>query len=256
LFNPTNSIVNSYKFYMNSQEDIIYEKNDLEMGSFSERYDKQIRLGFVRKVYGILSVQLIITSIFVTLTFIIEYKLFFYSNVGIFYGCFAISLITLITLLCCHPIAKIVPVNYILLFLFTVCECYMVSTIAAFYDTQTVVTAALMTTTVVLALTVYALTTKTDFTYLGGFLFVFTTVMLFWGIFMLIFGFFLYTLYCALGVILFGIYLIFDTQLILGRFGLEYSIDDYIVAALNIYIDIIQMFLYILQLMGRRNNFN
>jgi FtsH-binding integral membrane protein len=231
---------------------IVFEpKNDFDMGSYSDKIDQSIRLGFVRKVYGILSLQLLITSAFVTMTFIEDYRLFFHQNIGIFYGCFALSLITIISLVCCNPLARIVPFNYILLFLFTICESYMVATIAAFYDTNTVITAALMTTAVVIALTIYSLTTKTDFTYLGGLLFVVTTVMLFWGIFMMIFGFFLYTVYCALGVVLFGIYLIFDTQLILGRFGYEYSIDDYIIAALNIYIDIIQMFLYILQLMRR-----
>ena len=52
----------------------------------------------------------------------------------------------------------------------------------------------------------------------------------------------------------FSIYLIFDTQLILGRFGMQYEIDDYILAALNIYIDIIQLFLFILNLLRRDYN--
>jgi FtsH-binding integral membrane protein len=77
--------------------------------------------------------------------------------------------------------------------------------------------------------------------------------MLFWAIFIMIFGFFLYTLYCVFGIILFSLYLVFDTQLILGRFGKEYSIDDYILAALNIYIDIVQLFLFILSLLRRTN---
>ena len=226
--------------------------DDLEINKDFELNNK-LRLGFIRKVYGILAIQLLLTSAFVSLTFDYSFRQFFSYNIGIFYACMILGLITVFSLICCPGLARIVPFNYILLIIFTVCESYMVATIAAFNPPEIVITAALMTASVVIALTLYAFTTKTDFTFMGGFLFVFTAVMLFWGIFSLIFGFIFYTLYCVLGVILFGIYLIFDTQLILGKFGLQYSIDDYIIAALNIYIDIIQIFLYILQLLRRDN---
>ena len=54
-------------------------------------------------------------------------------------------------------------------------------------------------------------------------------------------------LYCTLGIVVFGLYLIYDTQLILRKYGLKYSIDDYIIAALNLYVDIIEIFIYILR---------
>lgn len=63
---------------------------------------------------------------------------------------------------------------------------------------------------------------------------------------------FLGNLYCCLGVILFGIYLVIDTQMIIGGKRLELSTDDYIAAALLLYIDIIQIFLYILQMLGKK----
>ena len=53
---------------------------------------------------------------------------------------------------------------------------------------------------------------------------------------------------------LFGMYLIYDTQLIIGGEGkaAAYSIDDYVLAAMNVYIDIIQLFIEILRLIGDR----
>ena len=54
-------------------------------------------------------------------------------------------------------------------------------------------------------------------------------------------------------VVIYSIYLLYDTQLIMGKFGNEYSIDDYIFAALNLYLDIINLFLYILQILGASN---
>lgn len=64
---------------------------------------------------------------------------------------------------------------------------------------------------------------------------------------------FITNLYCCIGVMLFGIYLIIDTQMILGGKTIELSIDDYALAAMLLYIDIIQIFLYILQLLGKKD---
>ena len=54
---------------------------------------------------------------------------------------------------------------------------------------------------------------------------------------------------------LFAFYIVFDTQMMLGSWGghkVEFSIDDYAFAALNLYLDIINFFLYILEIVGTR----
>ena len=58
--------------------------------------------------------------------------------------------------------------------------------------------------------------------------------------------------YCAIGVLLFSIYLIVDTQLIVNKNGL--SKEDYILGALILYMDIVTIFIYILQLLGGNRN--
>lgn len=232
----------------NANIPILNEGSDMEQG-YSSKWEQHLRMGFIRKVYGILSLQLLITSVFVGLTFFREVKYFMYENIGLFWAAMGLSLLIIFSLLCFPSLFRTFPANYIILFVWTVCEAYMVGTASAFNPPEIVLTAALLTALVTFSLTLYACTTKTDFTFLGGFLFVVTTIMIFWGIFYLIFGFFLYTVYCVLGVILYSVYLIFDTQLIMGKFGLEYSIDDYILAAISIYIDIIQLFLYFMQLL-------
>eukprot|EP00438_Fugacium_kawagutii_P011117 Skav203188 [mRNA] locus=scaffold39:361567:361815:+ [translate_table: standard] len=58
---------------------------------------------------------------------------------------------------------------------------------------------------------------------------------------------------CILRV--FAFYIVFDTQLMLGSWGghkLQFDIDDYAFAALNLYLDIINLFLYILEIVGTR----
>ncbi len=66
----------------------------------------------------------------------------------------------------------------------------------------------------------------------------------------------LYMFYTYLSTIMVGIYLVYDTQLIMGKFGLAYSVDDYIFASLEIYIDIIRLFLLILRIVAQASKKN
>ncbi len=60
--------------------------------------------------------------------------------------------------------------------------------------------------------------------------------------------------YATGGVLLFSCYLVYDTQLIIGgkHAKFQFSVDDYVFAALNLYLDIINLFIYILQLLNQR----
>lgn len=94
--------------------------------------------------------------------------------------------------------------------------------------------------------------TKEDFTMKWGIMWVLLMAMLMFGIFAFFYNSdILYCMYCALGVLFFGIYLIIDTQLILGGKRLELTIDEYVAAAMFIYIDIIQIFLKILAMLKK-----
>ena len=73
------------------------------------------------------------------------------------------------------------------------------------------------------------------------------------GLFSIFFySYILQVLLCSLGTLLFGIFLIFDTQLILGEGRHKLQIDDYILGALILYTDIIMIFYYLLLLCGGR----
>mmetsp|Transcript_10135 Transcript_10135/g.13803 ORF Transcript_10135/g.13803 Transcript_10135/m.13803 type:complete len:131 (-) Transcript_10135:97-489(-) len=130
----------------------------------------------------------------------------------------------------------------------------MVTYICTFYSTGTVVAATVMTAGVTVALTVYALTTKADFTYMGGMLWVLgmtiimTSLFGFWFYYSEVYNIFI----CGLLVIFYGLYLIYDVQLIAGGGRHKLSMDDYIIGALIIYIDVINLFLTILRALGRK----
>ncbi len=156
-----------------------------------------------------------------------------------------------IMIICYKQLARSVPLNYILLFIFCISLSYLVSGICATYDPNIVLMAAVMTVGITMALTLYAMTTKTDFTTCGGILFMLIMALILFGLFALFFNVkILYTFYCTLGVIVYGLYLIMDTQLIMGGKTHQISMDDYILGAFILFIDIIMIFLYLLRLFG------
>lgn len=61
-------------------------------------------------------------------------------------------------------------------------------------------------------------------------------------------------IYSCLAALLFSIYLIYDTQMILGKGQFSYSLDDAYLAAIQLYIDIIELFLNILRIIGYASN--
>ena len=59
-------------------------------------------------------------------------------------------------------------------------------------------------------------------------------------------------LYSTGGAVIFSFYIIYDTQLIVGGKNrmIQYTENDYVIAAIGLYIDIINLFLYILELLN------
>ncbi len=97
--------------------------------------------------------------------------------------------------------------------MFTVSESYMVSFACVTSNPNLVLIAALMTLGVTVALTVYALTTKTDFTMYGGMFFIVGMSIIMFGLFASLFGGMtpiLHIFLCCVSVILYGMYLVYD----------------------------------------------
>lgn len=52
------------------------------------------------------------------------------------------------------------------------------------------------------------------------------------------------------GAILFSLFIVFDTHMMMHKL----SPEEYMLAAINLYLDILNLFLHILKLLGERNN--
>jgi len=244
----------SYQSQVNDEENP-HNENALKR-SLSEITDTSVRLGFIRKVFGIVSFQLLIT---IAWTILMMYSpgmvSWVLNNYWIIWVDLVLILVIEILVICVRSIGRRSPHNYICLTIFTLGFSLMVGCCAAVSDPKIVFMAAVMTLFITLALTTYAYYTKTDLTYCGGFLCIF-------GMTLMLFGMFMWwgqcstmnIIYSCLGVIFYGFFLIYDTQLLMGgsrRYKLD--IDDYVVAAMMIYIDIIGIFLELLSLLGGKN---
>ena len=220
-----------------------------------------VRAGFIRKVYGILSIQLLITFGAVFFCQIKPIKSLIFKNQALSGNLVVFSsllfLVLFLCLACCRGLSRKVPYNYLFLLGITICEAIACAIASSIYSFQIVALALLLTIVATLAITFYACTTKNDFSTCRVGLYVIFSQMFTIGIIAVLFRIrALYAFYTfgMTGVV--GIYLVYDTQLILGKLGVGYSVDDYIFATLEIYMDIIRLFLLILRILGNSSRRN
>ncbi|XP_076309600.1 protein lifeguard 1-like [Tachypleus tridentatus] len=217
--------------------------------NFSE---KSIRQAFVRKVYAILMTQLAFTLAIVAL-FVFEknVKAFVQKNYYIAIGAYITFPVVYIVLVCCKSVRRKWPVNFIFLIIFTCALTYLVGTISSLYDTQIVLIALGICASCCLVITLFSFHTKFDFTTCGGALCILCWILFMFGI-LAIFTYndILRTVYAALGALLFMAFLAYDTQVVLGGKKYEISPEEHIFAALQLYLDVVYIFLFILSILG------
>ncbi|XP_049299789.1 protein lifeguard 1-like [Anopheles funestus] len=219
--------------------------------------DQSIRRGFIKKVYSILTLQLSITFVFVA--FVINHeptKLWVRQHPAMFWVAFAVMFGTMIAISCCGELRRKAPANMMLLGLFTFAESFLVSMVAASYSSYEVMLAFGITAAVCLGLTLFAFQTKWDFTMMGGILFTAVLILFLFGLIaMFIPGKTVQLIYSSLGALLFSVYLVYDTQIMMGG-SHKYSIspEEYVFAALCLYLDVINIFLHILSIIGASRN--
>uniref|UniRef100_A0A3P9JQS0 Glutamate receptor, ionotropic, N-methyl D-aspartate-associated protein 1b (glutamate binding) n=1 Tax=Oryzias latipes TaxID=8090 RepID=A0A3P9JQS0_ORYLA len=218
--------------------------------------NKSIRRAFVRKVFLVLTAQLMVTFAFVAIfTFVKEVKAFVKVNIWTYIVSYVIFIVALLAISCCGNLRRKHPWNLVALSILTLSMSYMVGMIASFHDTDSVIMAVGITAVVCFTVVIFSLQTKYDFTSCYGVLFVCLIVLIIFG-FLCIFiqNKILEIVYAGLGALLFTCFLAVDTQLLLGNKDLSLSPEEYVFAALNLYLDIINIFLYILAIVGRASN--
>jgi len=240
----------------------IKQNNDLSTSIDEDPMIKaELRNGFIRKVFGIVTLQLSVTFAFILACNTNKMKRLISHNeslwVAIFIGAIIMFFISVCILSCNRRLARKVPHNYILLCFVTISESILCTTASLNYSFEIVCASIVLTIASALGIILYTLKTKKDLSWCRmGIVSLFSQIFFFGLINLFIRSQFLNMLICLGGTALVGMYLVYDVQLISGKFGREYSIDDYIFAAMELYIDIIRLFLEILRILGKLKNNN
>lgn len=229
----------------------------------SELTDAAVRHGFVQKVYAILFVQLVITAVIggVTMSLLDGVS---ESLVSVLFWLSFVMLIATMCICACNPeLMRSFPANYAILLVFTMAESILVGIIGTRYTAESVLIVVVITAVVVLGLSIFACQTSYDFTGWGPYLL--CALLVLCGVsFCFMIGALLgmasspafkalHLMFAAFGALLFSFYIIHDTQLIMGgKHTTMFTVDDYCMAALALYMDIIQLFLHLLALFGDR----
>lgn len=227
------------------------EKNNTTTTPMAEvlGFDNQdVRMRFIRKVYGILACQLLLTGA-VSAWMILHAPTQHYvlTHAWPLYTSMVLSIILILALMCFKTHS---PHNIILLILFTLTEAFLVGTVTTAYCASgykgVVLEAVFITSAVFVGLTLFTCQSKIDFSFLGAGLSMGLGVLILWGFCSLIFGFDAGYYYALFGCIIFCGYILFDTWLIMEQL----SPHEYVLAAIMLYLDIINLFLYILRLLA------
>tara|TARA_Y200000002_G_scaffold375025_2_gene376661 strand:+ start:3547 stop:4329 length:783 start_codon:yes stop_codon:yes gene_type:complete len=252
--NPTN-ITNYYTTNNNTLPmtvDDIYSNNQL--------CNIKNRNPFIRKVYTNLSIMWFFIST-ICYGFIYNEKMNMFANSTeasrlMIFAYIALFLSVLLPI-CFERLVKTSPSDYFILFIYTATEAYILGIVCARNNTQAVFLAAGTTLVITLAMTLFACQTKYDCTGSGGFLLTALSGIIAINIINIFVGSSTVNLWAACAsVVLFSAYIVYDTQLIVGGSHKKYqfSTDDHVLATISIHLDMVNLFLNILQILTSSNS--
>lgn len=242
---------------------------DIEEFAISDRQSKRYS-DFFRKVLGIVSLQVVITACLISVFIFSEDTAdWILENYWLPITTFCLGMITLLLPLCVQTLARRVPYNYLNLVFFvtttqTTCIGITLAALCCLVPVMVVVCAGVGTIYITVAMAVaawFVLATQVQSKKSIGcsaLLIIMLDLALFLGL-----GFSAaldigagYTvranqIFCAFFSLFYGVYILIDLILILGgnRYGV--TSDDYILAAVLVYLDLLRVFLFLLQVLAK-----
>ncbi|XP_076937651.1 protein LIFEGUARD 2-like [Bidens hawaiensis] len=229
---------------------------DVEWGTAEPLYptmleSPDLRWSFIRKIYTIVAIQLLLTV--AVGAFVVSYHpvVTFLTTTSGGLAVYILIIITPFITLCplsCYYQRH--PVNYVLLGIFTISLAFAVGLTCAFTSGKVILEAVILTAAVVVSLTLFtfwAARRGYDFNFLGPFLFGAIIVLLVFSLIQIFFplGKISVMIYAGLSAIIFCGYIVYDTDNLIKR----YTYDEYIWAAVALYLDIINLFLSLLSIL-------
>ncbi|XP_006663554.1 protein LIFEGUARD 2-like [Oryza brachyantha] len=208
--------------------------------------DPRLRWAFVRKVYCILALQFAATAAIAVVAWVVRPIPLFFAT-----GSVAAWLVFVAILLCplivMWPMLKYRerhPVNLLLLGLFTLCESVTIAVCSSTFFGKVILQATILTAVAVIGLTIFtfwAAHRGHDFSFMDPFLTTSIFVLLAYLIIQICFplGSAGMTIYGLIATMVFSAFVIFDTHQLIKR----HTYNEYVVAAISLYLDVINLFM-------------
>jgi FtsH-binding integral membrane protein len=237
-----------------------------------------VRVDFIKKTYGLLTYMLLITFAVACPCTLrpVDTKAFFFAHPwilaatsAIFLCMYAVNFCLITSTLCGDgsfvasyiKMFKTFPQNYLFITVISLAFGVMTGFICMQYKAESVLMVFVITASIIVCLSIYAVQTKADFTGHNMYFMGFLCGLLMTSMFCILFpGPFMQKICAGMGAILFSALIIRDTQMIFGEIegvggirSVEYTIDMYAFAAYQLYLDFINFFLDMLRLLGERN---
>lgn len=223
-----------------------------------------IKGSFIRKVYGIFGAMLALSVLIAWPLQQISREFLFQHQWLVALACGLLAA-TLCAMSCCGDpeLMRHFPTNYTFLFVITMLQAVVVGFIAATYQLQSVMVAVGIASVMFLGLTLFAYSGG-DVTGWAPYMLVLLFAVVLFGLALAILSIgnflgwgFLVWLAHFLGVVLVSLVIILDTQRILGVCGVHdfsFSVDDYAFAALTLYLDVINILVLLMELVGKEKD--
>jgi hypothetical protein len=254
-----------------------YGSIDPENGATFERPCKdlppEIRVDFIKKTYALVFYMLAITF-GITSQFLIhpaaevmaymQKHSWILAVTGVVFTCMYVMNMCVVMSMFCGAglyqqymkLFKTFPINII--FLTTVSACFgvLMGMLTLQYEIQSVLIIFAVSAALIVALTVYAIQTKADFTGMGMYILVAVVALMFTGLLCAILPIpadgIMNRIFGGAGAMLFGFIIVYDTQLIFGESKwsphprqIQFTVDMYAFAAYHLYLDFINFIIYI-----------
>ncbi|VBB17893.1 protein lifeguard 1-like [Yasminevirus sp. GU-2018] len=173
---------------------------------------------------------------------------FVQSTPALVWGSFAGAILFMCVISCCTSFARTSPWNILLLIGETLTQSYLVGVFSSYYDTHDLIVAILLTVFIVVSLTMFSCQSRYDFNRAETYIFAGVLIAVGFGFMSIILctamtcnGVSL--LFSLLWVIVFSMYLIYDTQRVInGTHPRRFANNEYVFAAISLYLDVISIF--------------
>ncbi|CAD6889193.1 unnamed protein product [Tilletia controversa] len=221
------------------------DPDDFKYGTTVSQCSLDVRHAFLRKVYTTLFLQLLGTTVVGALLSRPAVADWLHENSWAMISPLFLSMVAMIGV---YALRHKHPWNLVLLATFTLLEALSLGAVVSYVDQVVVLQAMIITCFAFVGLTLITLQSRWDFESMGSWLFGGLLILVGAG-FVQIFLPFSRTLDLVMagaGTVLFSLYIVYDTSVILKRL----SPEDWVLANLSLYLDIINLFINILRILN------